>query len=116
MRTILTGCMALLSMGAMADGGQPIKIDASKVQRITFKEDQVTLKYNDGTPDTTFDMGMLVLEFGNTTGLKERTTMVRKARLEGKKVYRLDGRYVGRDAARLKKGTYVIEGRKVIVK
>ena len=98
------------------EGEDVVRIDASKVQKITFSGDQVTVKYNDGTPDATLDMGTVVLDFSNTTGIEERIALAKKAGLQGKKVYDLKGKLVGNDATQLKKGVYVIDGKKVIIK
>jgi len=106
--------MLSLAPAVMAD--DVTKIDASKVQRITFSGDQVLVKYNDGTPDATFDMATLVFDFSHTSGIKERRVLMKKAGLQGKKVYDLKGRLVGTDATRLQKGVYVIDGKKVVIK
>ena len=43
----------MASMNIMADDVKTI--DAAKVSKITFSGDNVTIKYNDGTPDLTVD-------------------------------------------------------------
>ena len=97
------------------------KINASKVQQITFNGDQVVVKYNDGKPDATFDMETLVLDFSNATGIGERTAIVKKAGLQGKKVYDLKGHEVINGSrllvqGALRSGVYIIDGKKVTVK
>ncbi len=113
-KLFVMGCLLGLTLSAAAD--DQTKIDASKVQRITFQGNQVVVKYNDGTPDATLDMDSVVILFSSTTGIEERTAIVKQAGLQGKKVYDLKGRLVGTDAARLKKGVYVIEGKKIVIK
>ena len=106
--------MFCLSMAAMADDVQ--KIDVSKVSKITFEGDNVVITYNNGTATTTADMATVVLDFSSATGIEERVVLLEKEGLEGKAVYNLNGQQVGNSAARLAKGVYIINGKKVIVK
>ena len=106
--------MFCLSMAAMADDVQ--KINVSKVSKITFEGDNVVITYNNGTATTTADMATVVLDFSSATGVEERVVLLEKEGLEGKAVYNLNGQQVGNSAARLAKGVYIINGKKVIVK
>ncbi len=106
--------MFCLSVAAMADDVQ--KIDVSKVSKITFEGDNVVITYNNGTATTTADMATVVLDFSSATGIDERVAITEKEGLEGKAVYDLNGQQVGNSAARLAKGVYIINGKKVIVK
>jgi len=106
--------MLCLSVAAMADDVQ--KIDVSKVSKITFEGDNVVITYNNGTATTTADMATVVLDFSSATGIEERVVLLEKEGLEGKAVYDLNGQQVGNSAARLAKGVYIINGKKVIVK
>lgn len=106
--------MLCLSVAAMADDVQ--KIDVSKVSKITFEGDNVVITYNNGTATTTADMATVVLDFSSATGIEERVVLLEKEGLEGKAVYNLHGQQVGNSAARLAKGVYIINGKKVIVK
>lgn len=106
--------MLCLSVAAMADDVQ--KIDVSKVSKITFEGDNVVITYNNGTTTTTADMATVVLDFSSATGIEERVVLLEKEGLEGKAVYNLNGQQVGNSAARLAKGVYIINGKKVIVK
>lgn len=101
-------------MAAKADDVQ--KIDVSKVSKITFEGDNVVITYNNGTATTTADMATVVLDFSSATGIEERVVLLEKEGLEGKAVYNLNGQQVGNSAARLAKGVYIINGKKVIVK
>ena len=103
------GCW-LMTVDMQAD--EVMKIDASKVQQMTFSGDEVTVKYNDGTADATMDMGTVVIDFSNTTGIAENEEM----RNEGneKAVYDLQGRKLVQGA--LRKGIYIIDGKKVVIK
>ena len=106
--------MFCLSVAAMADDVQ--KIDVSKVSKITFEGDNVVITYNNGTATTTADMATVVLDFPSATGIEERVVLLEKEGREGKAVYNLNGQQVGNSAARLAKGVYIINGKKVIVK
>lgn len=107
-------CILLAAVNATADDGQ--KIDASKVKQITFRGNEVTIKYNDGTPDQTVDMETVTIDFSNVTGIDERIAISKKEGLEGKPVYNLKGQLVGNSVARLPKGIYIIGGKKLIIK
>lgn len=106
--------MLCLSVAVMADDVQ--KIDVSKVSKITFEGDNVVITYNNGTATTPADMATVVLDFSSATGIEERVVLLEKEGLEGKAVYNLNGQQVGNSAARLAKGVYIINGKKVIVK
>jgi hypothetical protein len=86
------------------------------VSKITFEGDNVVITYNNGTATTTADMATVVLDFSSATGIEERVVLLEKEGLEGKAVYNLNGQQVGNSAARLAKGVYIINGKKVIVK
>ena len=103
------GCW-LVATGMQAD--EVMKIDASKVQQMAFSGDAVTVKYNDGTADTTMDMGTVVIDFSNTTGIRGDEKTGRRE--DAKAVYDLQGRK--RTQGTLKKGIYMINGKKVVTK
>lgn len=118
-RLFLMGSMFCMALAVTAD--DVTKIDASKVQRITFNGDQVTVTYNDGTPDATLDMGAVVLDFSIATSVEQRAAIVKKAGLQGKKVYDVKGREVVNGErlmvqGSLKAGIYIIDGKKVTIK
>lgn len=113
MRVLLTSCLIALSLGAMADEGP---VDGSKVKKITFSGDQVIIEYNNGGATTTGDMAEVTIDMSTASGIEERTAITRQANLEGKPVYNLEGQLLGSSAARLEKGVYVIDGKKIIVK
>ena len=117
MKKILwTGSLLLLCTVALADNESKMTIDGTKVQKITFDGDKMTIKYNDGTADATYDLADVVITFSNATSIEERLTIARHAGLEGKKVYTLKGEYVGNSVARLQPGLYVIDGKKILIK
>ena len=93
------------------------KVDASKVKQITFQGDEVTIVFNDGTVSKTADMATVTIDFSSiTTSIEQRLAVTEREGLEGKPVYNMKGQLVGRSAARLSKGVYVIDGKKVIIK
>lgn len=105
--------MFLLSMSAMADGTQPEKIDVTKLTKITFDGDNVILHFNDGTTAQTKDMETIVIDFSKTTAIE---TVRQVEALKDKGVYNLRGQYLGTDVEGLRKGLYIIDGKKVIIK
>ena len=118
-RLFLMGSMFCMALAVTAD--DVTKIDASKVQRITFSGDQITVTFNDGTPAATLDMGTVVLDFSTTTSVEERIAIVKKAGLQDKKVYDVKGREVVNGErllvqGSLKAGIYIIDGKKVTIK
>ncbi len=113
-KLLFISCLFIFSISALADGEK--KIDASKVQKITFNGDNIVIQYNDGSETTTMDMAEVVIEFGTSSGIEERLTTTRKAGIEGKAIYNLKGQHVGNSAARLQKGTYIIDKKKVVIK
>ena len=110
---MIMSCLLWLNLSAMADGG---KIDGSTIKRITFSGDQVTIEYNDGTPLTTVDMAEVIIDMSMATTVEERMAILEKAGLNGKAVYDMKGKLICRDAAKLQKGVYIIDGKKVIIK
>ena len=65
MKKILwTGSLLLLCTAVMADDSDKTTINGMKIQKITFDGDKMTVKYNDGTADATFDMAEVVVSFG----------------------------------------------------
>ena len=101
-------------MNVMADDVQ--KIDAAKITRISFNGDNVIFTFSDGTTSTATDMASVVVDFSNVTSIDDRLRMIQELGLEGKQVYDLKGHKLGKSAATLKKGIYVIDGKKVTIK
>ena len=101
-----------LSLGAMADGE---KIDGSKLSSITFEGDKVVLHYKNGTTSTA-EMEAVTIDMSSATSIEERVAITEKAGIEGKNVYNLKGQLVGTSAARLEKGIYIIEGKKIVIR
>ena len=112
-KILLFACAVCLSLGAMADDQQ--KVDGSKVARISFSGDNVIVTYTDGTSGT-YDMADIVIDMSSATSIEERVAQTTKAGIEGKQVYDLGGKLVGTSAARLQRGVYVVDGKKVIIK
>ena len=111
---LLLTILLLSGMAMMADDVE--KLDASKITRISFDGDIVILTYRDGTTSTVTDVETIVIDFSIATSIGERLRITQEMGLEGKQVYDLKGHRLGNSAATLKKGVYVIDGKKVIVK
>ena len=60
-------------------------------------------------------MSVVTLDFTNATSIDDRIKLSEQSGLEGKPVYDLSGKLVGRSAATLKKGVYIIDKKKVVV-
>lgn len=117
-KIIVMSCMLCLTLTAMADGG---KIDGSTIKKITFNGDQVIIEYNNGSQTTTADMAEVIIDFSTATSVEERTAILKKTGLKGKEVYDLKGQGVVNgsnlmDKGQLKKGIYIIDGKKVTIK
>jgi len=91
-------------------------LDATKISKITFSGDQVTVVFNDGTETLVADMATVTIDFSNATSVEERLAAVKQAGLEGLAVYNLNGQLVGKSVANLPKGVYIIGKKKVIIK
>ena len=116
-KLMIMSCMLCLTVAAMADGG---KIDGSTVKKITFNGDQVTIEYNNGT-QTTADMADVIIDMSKATSVEERMAIVKEAGLLDKKVYDLKGQEVVNGSwlmvhGQLKKGVYIVDGKKVAVR
>jgi hypothetical protein len=116
-KLMIMSCMLCLTVAAMADGG---KIDGSTVKKITFNGNQVTIEYNNGT-QTTADMADVIIDMSKATSVEERMAIVKEAGLLDKKVYDLKGQEVVNGSwlmvhGQLKKGVYIVDGKKVVVK
>ena len=96
----------------MADDG----IDATKVSKITFSGDNVTIVFNDGTETLVADMESVTIDFSAATGIEERQVAIKQAGLEGKAVYNMNGQFVGNSIVNLPKGLYIVGKKKVIIK
>lgn len=115
MKKFLLLSMALLmSLCMMADGKETI--DATQLGKITFDGDKVILHFTDNTTRNIEDMETITIDLSKVTAIDERMNATRQAGIEGKTVYNLKGQLVGKSAASLSKGIYIIGGKKVIIK
>lgn len=110
---ILAGGMFLLSMSAMAEGTEPEKVDVRQLSKITFDGDNVILYYADGTTTESKDMETVVIDLTDATSIE---TARQIDALKDNGVYNLRGQYVGQGVKGLSKGTYIVDGKKVIIK
>ena len=115
-KVLFMACLLCCTAAAMADDAQ--KVNASELSKVTFDGNKVILHYKNGTTANIEDMETVTIDFSSApaTSIDERTAITTQAGLEGKQVYNLNGQLVGNSAARLTKGVYIIDGKKVIVK
>ena len=97
-------CLLLVAVHVAAE-----EVSASKLSSVTFDGDQVVLHYNDGTPDASFDLEAVTIHIPEAASVEGCHTAKSHAALEGKKVYNLNGQYMGNSTAHLPKGVYVID-------
>lgn len=101
-------------MTAMAEGTEPEKIDVKELAKITFEGDNVILHFKDGsTADLEKDMETVVIDFSSVTSIE---TIHQMEYMKNMSVYNLQGQYIGQGVEGLKKGLYIVNGKKVIIK
>jgi hypothetical protein len=116
-RLLLLSSLLLMcgSMMGQTTVKQTVTIDGQIIEKsvtnISFSGDNVRLKYTDGT-ETEADMETVRLSFNYSepTGIQEPTSNT--PILKDKVAYNLSGQRV----EMLKKGIYVIDGKKVVIK
>ena len=115
MKKFLLFCgLFLLSMVAMADGTEPEKIDVKELTKITFEGDNVILHFKDGSKaDLEKDLETIVIDFSSVTAIE---TFRQVEPMKNMSVYNLQGQCVGQGVEGLKKGLYIVNGKKVIIK
>lgn len=115
MKKFLLFCgLFLMSMVAMADGTEPEKIDVKELTKITFEGDNVILHFKDGSKaDLEKDLETIVIDFSSVTAIE---TLRQVEPMKNMSVYNLQGQCVGQGVEGLKKGLYIVNGKKVIIK
>lgn len=114
MKKLLLLCgMFLLSMTAMAEGTEPEKVDVTQLVKITFEGDDVILHYKNGTTSSAKSMETVVIDFSSVTSIE---TIRQVESMKNMGVYNLQGQHVGNGVEGLKKGLYIVGGKKVIIK
>lgn len=118
-RMIIASMLTAAVTAAFADTNKTVTISGSPTAKqdvtgLSFDGDSATLTFSDGTTQTVADMETLCIEFDySTTDNIANTT--KNAPAKGG-VYALDGQYKGTTTAGLKKGVYIVDGKKTIVK
>lgn len=107
----------LLAVNVMADNKQTLTINGvsvdKNVEAMTFDGDDVVLSYSDGSSDKE-DMSLVNLAFDyETTGIGHVETA---DKVLGGNVYNLNGQLVGNSTVGLRKGIYIVNGKKIVVK
>ena len=111
-KLLLMSLSLCLSLAAMAEDGT---IDGTQLSKVTFEGNQVVLHYKNGTTSTS-DMDAITIDMSAATSIEERVAITEKASIEGMNVYNLKGQLVGTSAARLEKGIYIVNGKKVVIR
>lgn len=127
MRIIKTVMFATaLSVAAVwcrAAAEQTVTVDGTVIDntitQLTFSGDEVTLTFADGTTETV-DMSVLTITFaydGESTGI-ESADVSSASRSDATTgiIYMLDGRRAGTTLKGLKSGTYIVDGKKIIIR
>lgn len=110
-------CTAVLPTLSMADpAGKPtVTVDGQAtnktVTELTFDGDNVILHYDDNTTGKA-DMNAVTVTWSTPTNITAITKKSQRHNTE--KIYDLKGRYVGRDARKLPRGVYIVNGKKTI--
>lgn len=115
---LLTVCVLMLGMNAQAqtETKQTVLVNGvtidKTVRKLTFDGDQVVLSYGDNTTQRA-DMSQVSISFVYTsTGIAEMVSTDARER----KVFNLNGQFMGEDVRSLPKGVYIINGQKVIIR
>lgn len=120
MRKLIALSLALMAVcsSANAESTQTVIVDGATVNKnvtlLTFSGDDVVITFDDNASQTV-DMSLLSISFAYTeTGIND----VEKN--DGadvvKKVYNLNGQYMGNSTAGLPKGLYIVNGKKMVIK
>ncbi len=115
-RLILVVLSLVMTLAVMADTKQTVKIDGTAVDKtvtkMTFNGDNVVLTFSDNSTQTE-DMELVTIDFFYSgTGI----TNAKADETKDKRVFNLNGQYMGRGLEGRAKGVYVVEGKKVVVK
>lgn len=118
-RLIIASMLAASVTAALADATLTVTVSGSPnakqdVTALSFDGDSVTLSFGDGTTQVVDDMETLCIEltYSSTDNIANAT---KDTPAKGG-VYTLDGQYKGATTAGLKKGVYIVDGKKTIVK
>lgn len=111
--------LAALTWGEAATE-QTVTIDGTTIDntitQIVFSGDEATLTFADGTTQT-IDMALLTITFaydGTTTGIRSVDTGSDNS--TAGIVYTIDGRRAGNTLKGLGRGTYIVGGKKIIIR
>ena len=110
----------LLSGGSVfADTQQTVTVNGSPVEKfvekLTFNGDQVTLFFDD-TSSQTEDLSLVSIDLVyGTSGISDIQTNGVDGMRDGR-IYSVSGQYVGTSKDKLKKGIYIVNGKKFIIK
>lgn len=110
--------MAAMCLSASADNTQTVVVDGTTVNknvtRLTFSGDDVVMTFADNTSQTA-DMSLVSINFSYSP-----STAISRPEVETenavKKVYNLNGQYMGNSTEGLPKGLYIVNGKKMVIR
>ncbi len=103
----------------MADSTQTVTVGGQTVSgfvtELTFKGDYVTLDFAGGASRTEdmSEVNIALVYDNSTTGIKD---FAADGNVKDNRVYTVSGQYAGNSVDGLKKGVYIVNGKKIIVK
>lgn len=120
MKKLLTLFAVLTSIfgSAMADTTQTVVVDGTtigkNVTRLTFSGDNVVMTFGDNSSQTA-DMSLVSITFTySPASAIEKVEQDSKNTV--KRVYNLNGQYVGNTTEGLPKGLYIVNGKKMVIR
>lgn len=119
-------CVAAMTVAAVwcrAAAEQTVTVDGTTIDntitQLTFSGDEATLTFADGTT-ATVDMSLLTITFAyddTSTGIEAAgVSATSRPGTSSGIVYMLDGRRAGTTLKGLKSGTYIVDGKKIIIR
>lgn len=114
----LLAVLATTFCSAMADNTQTVVVDGTtvgkNVTRLTFSGDNVVMTFADNSTQTA-DMSLVSISFTYSPataidGIEQENKNIVK------KVYNLNGQYVGNTTEGLAKGLYIVNGKKMVIR
>lgn len=110
--------MAAMCLSAGADNTQTVVVDGATVNknviRLTFSGDDVVMTFADNTSQTT-DMSLVSISFSYSPSTAISGPETDKVDAV-KRVYNLNGQYMGNSTEGLPKGLYIVNGKKMVIR
>jgi len=114
----LTIVALALAQTLCADNTQTVTIGGEatgkEATQLAFGGDNVTLTYADGTTQTE-DISLVSITLGYSTAVEAIKTADGDHAATTRRIYTLDGQFVGSSLAGLPKGIYIVDGKKHVI-